>query len=244
MKQVYKALAASAFLLLFFSCSKSDRVSSVIAQRSEYYNERQQPSIVPNDPAIKKFVVPSEVATMQAKIRVTSKSFSETFDLIENNTETVLQSINSTEGCSAEIYDYQHPRGTSGTRISEDNLTYFSSVDMAITVSFDNVNNVQEKMKQLNSCLQAVPQLKLDNLPKGTDIKFNLSPALPTIINANKYRKQLLEAKFIQLREMANLSNTPPQFNASNVKCTSKGNVQIVSRTFSNIELDVDFDCQ
>lgn len=244
MKQVSKALAASVFLLFFFS-SKSDRVPSVIAQSSEYYNESQQPSIAQsNDPAIKRFFVPSEIAIMQGNIRVTSSSFSETFDLIENSTETVLQSINNTEGCSAEIYDYQHPRKTLEKRISGDSATYFSNLDIAITASFDNANNVQEKMKQLNDCFQAIPQLKLDNPPKDTNIKLNLSPAVPTVMNANKYRKQILETKFVQLKEVANLSNNPPQFNASDTKCTSKGDVKIVSRTFSNIELDVDFNCQ
>lgn len=244
MKQVYKALVTSTFLLLFFSCSKNERVPSVIAQSSEYYDGNQQSNIAQNDPAIEKFIVPSEIAVMQGNIRATSSSFLETFDLIENSTETLLQSINGTEGCSAEIYNYQHPRKTLEKRISGDSSTYFSNLDIAITASFDSTNNVQEKMRQLNDCLQAVPQLKLDDPPKDTNIRFNLSPAIPTVINVNKYRTQILETKFARLQEIANLSDTPSQFNASNTKCTSNGDVQIVSRTFNNVELDIDFNCQ
>lgn len=253
MEKLYKSLATASLLLLFFSCSTRDRAvprqgrdrfSSVIAQRSESYSEREQSTIANNDPAIKKFIVPSEIAIINGNVRVTSSSYSEAFNLINNSAETLSEKINAIDNCTVEIIDYKHPVKTYSKRSLNDNIRYHSSLDILITAAFNSANSVLEKSQQLNQCLQAIPQIESDNQSQNTDLKLNLSPALPTIINANKYRQQILESKFIQLQKVANLSDNPPQFDASETKCTSNGDVQIVSRTLNNIELDVDFKCQ
>ena len=246
MLKLYQALTIGSLLLLFSSCNKSNS-SSIIPISSGFSKASKQPSMVTEVPNSDRFVVPPEMAIMQAKLTATGNSFAKTFEAIEANTDTVIQSINNTEGCRADLRDYQHPEEASSNRSygikNSDNLVYVSSLDLEITVSFDNTNSVKERIQQLNECLQAFPQLTSDDSENST-IALNVSQPIPTVKNADEYREQLLETKFAPLQEVANLSETPSQFNASNTKCTSKGNIQIISRSLSNIELDIDFNCQ
>ena len=84
---------------------------------------------------------------------------------------------------------------------------------------------------------------KLENSPKNTSISFNLSPAIPTVKNTDRYRQQILETKFTRLREVANLTETSSQFQANETKCTSNGIIIIRDRSLDEIELDIDFKC-
>ena len=246
MQKLYQAFTIGSLLLLFYSCNKNNSPST-IAQSPGYSENTQQPNTVTNDPTSDRFMVPPEIAIVQANIRATDKSFAKTFELIDANTDRLIQSINNTDGCRADILDYQHSEEASSNRGYDpenfDDLVYTSNLDLEITISFDDNNSVKERIKQLNNCLQAVPQLKPEN-SKNSSISLNLSEPIPTVKNASEYRKQLLETKFASLQEVANLSETPSQFNASDTKCTSKGNVQIINRSLSNIELDIDFNCQ
>ncbi|VEP18841.1 conserved exported hypothetical protein [Hyella patelloides LEGE 07179] len=250
MLKFYKALAAISLLLLFFSCGKSDRsTTSVTAQSdfivsgSDYSSKNQEANILPYDPAIKNFLIPPEIAVMQATINAGGNSFNEVAALIDTNTNKVIQSISSTEGCSANIVDYQHPRKTYGKRVLSDSATYYSNLQIEIIISFAEMNNVQQRIEQINNCWQAISTSKLEAQEKDSTISLTLSDVIPTIENVDRYRKQLLETKFDTLKEVANLSETPSQFNASDTKCTSKGDVKVVKRSLSNIELDVDFNC-
>lgn len=245
MQKLYQALTIGSLLLLFYSCRKNNSPFT-IAQSPSLSENTQQPNTVTNDPTSDRFIIPPEIAIMQVSIRATDRSFAKTFELIDANTEKVLQSINNTEGCQADLSDYQHPEEASSNRSysseNSDNLIYTSSSYLEITISFDNNNSVKKRIQQLNNCLQAVPRLKSEN--KDSSISLNISKPIPTVKNVSEYRKQLLETKFSPLQEVADLSETPSQFNASDTKCTSKGEVQIVSRSLSNIELDIDFNCQ
>lgn len=246
MQKLYQALTMGSLLLLFYSCNKNNSPST-IAQSPSYSENTQQPNTVTDALKSDRFLVPPEIAIMQANIRATNKSFTKTFELIETNTDRVIQSINNTDGCRADILNYQHSEEASSNRDygfkNFDDLIYTSSLDLEITISFDNNNSVKERIQQLNNCIQAVPQLTSDDSENGS-ISLNLSQPIPTVKNASEYRKQLLGTKFASLQEVANLSETPSQFNASDTKCTSKGNIQIINRSLSNIELDIDFNCQ
>ena len=245
MQKLYQALTIGSLLLLFYSCHKNSSPST-IAQNSSYSEESKQPTITTEVPDSDRFLVPPEIAIMQANIRATDKSFAKTFELIETNTDRVIQSINNTNGCRVDILDYQHSEEASSNRGYDpknfDDLRYTSSLDLEITISFDDNNSIKERIQQLNNCIQAVPQLTSDN--EDSSISLNVSKPIFTVKNASEYRKQLLETKFTRLQEVANLSETPSQFSASDTKCTSKGNVQIINRSLSNIELDIDFNCQ
>lgn len=240
MQKLNQTLILSSFLLLFYSCNKNQSPST-IAQSSSY-SDSQPPNIAPEIPKSDRFVIAPEIALVTAKMQATGNSFDRTFESIDVNAEKLQQSINNTDGCQVELLDYQHPVVARGQRVL-DGSEYRTHLDFQITISFDGDNSVRERIEQLNNCLQAIPRFELDN-SKNSSINLNLSQAIPTVIDTSKYRKQLLETKFKPLQEIAELSETPSQFNATNTKCTSKGNVQIISRSISNIELDIDFNCQ
>ena len=92
--------------------------------------------------------------------------------------------------------------------------------------------------------MQTISELKLDNPnPKKTSAFLNVTNPLPTITNANKYRKQLLTKKFSGLKEVSAIAENPTQFNAKDTKCTTNGNVYVTKRSLGKLELDVDFKC-
>ena len=116
---------------------------------------------------------------------------------------------------------------------------------MKATISFAGMNDIQARIRQVNKCMQTISGLKLDNpAPKKTSVHLNVTNPLPTITNANKYRKQLLARKFSGLKEVAAIAENPTQFNAKDTKCTTNGNVNITKRSLNKLELDVNFNCQ
>lgn len=250
-------LTLISLLLLFFSCSKNNEPHpSVIAQNEtnlaessvssdeNYSQNHQTANFVPNDPANKGFLVPPDLAVTQATIQVKGSSFTEVASLIELNTDKVLKSIATVQGCSATINNYQYPREDYGKRILDDSAVYFGSSELEIRISFAGLNTVADRIKQLNNCLQSLSGLNLTSSAKNASINLTLADVMPTINNLDRYRQELLAAKFNSLEAVANVAAQPSQFNANDTKCTSKGIVQIVSRSLSNIELDIDFNCQ
>ncbi len=247
MLKLPKTIFLTCFLLFFLSCSRSQTSSSVTSQSYRSTPKRNYSKNVSlQDPAINRFIVPPEIAIMRTRITATASSFAAVAKLIEVNSEKVITSISSTEGCSANILDYQHPvEYISGKAIVADAKKYSSHLELEILISFAEMEQVRERIKRVNDCLQVIPKLAIENSQedKNASIYLALSDVMPTIQNAGKYRKKLLEGKFTGLKEVANLSDPATQFNASDTRCTSKGIVKVVDRNLSGIELDIDFDC-
>ena len=245
MLKLSKVLYLTCFLWLFLSCSRSQTPSSsVTAQsygRQSDRNYGQKFHI--KDPALNLFIVPPEIGVMRARINATASSFAEVAKLIEVNSEKVLKNINSQEGCSASIIDYQHPVELSGKKLLADKGKYSSHLQLETLISFAEMKDIRERMKRVNDCLQAIPEVTMEKSKENISVYLTLSNVMPTIQNAGKYRQQLLKAKFSGLKEVANLSEPATQFSASDTRCTSKGIVKVVERSLSGIELDVDLDC-
>ena len=245
MRKLSKVLYLTCFLWLFLSCSSSQTSSSSVTTQS--YRTQSDRSygqkFLLKDSAVSSFIVPPEIAVMRARISATAGSFAEVAKSIEVNAETVLKSVNSQEGCSASIIDYQHPVEISGKKILADKRKYSSRLQLEILISFAEMKDIKERIKRVNNCLQAIPEVTMEKPKENLSLYLALSDVMPTIQNAGKYRQQLLKAKFNGLKEVANLSEPATQFSASDTRCTSKGIVKVVERSLSGIELDVDFDC-
>ena len=245
MLKLPKVLYLTCFLWLFLSCSSSQTSSSSVTtqsyQRQSDRNYGQKSYI--KDPAINRLIIPPEIGVMRARIGATASSFAEVAKLIEVNSEKVLKSINSQEGCSASIIDYHHPVELSGKKLLADKRNYSSHLQLEILISFAEMKDIKERIKQVNDCLQAIPEVTIQKPKEKISVYLTLSDVMPTIQNAGKYRQQLLKAKFSGLKEVANLSEPATQFSASDTRCTSKGIVKVVERSLSGIELDVDLDC-
>ena len=232
-------------LLVFISCSHNERSASSVQARSYDYVEKDNFSIA--DPASDRFTVPPEIAVMSAKIRSSSSSFDKTTKLLAAGSKELLSSVNSVEGCSAKITNYQHPVANNSRKVSlSDKDKYLGNLELKILISFTETQDINQRIEQLNSCLKVIPQLKVEptESDKNASIYLSLSKVMPSIKQASKYRKRLLKFKLKPLKEVNTISDPAPQFNASDTKCTSEGIVQIVSRSLSAIELDIDFDCR
>lgn len=246
MSKFSRTVFVTSCLLLFFSCGRNNNssTSSVIAQSSaDRYNNNPQQNSVVDDLANKPFLVPPEIAILEATVLVRGTSFTEVASLVEANSSQVIKSISQVKGCSASIINYQHPKQIYEKRIGADSPLYGSSSNIKAIIAFEGMNSVEERIDRLNNCLQAIPKLSVDNLPKNTTVSLSLSEAVPTVKNIGLYREQILKTKFDRLQQIANLAETPSQFNVSDTKCTSNGTVFISDRTLSNLKLDVDFQC-
>ncbi|MCC0177387.1 hypothetical protein I4641_10405 [Waterburya agarophytonicola K14] len=246
MSRLPKIFYLTCFLLLFLSCSKNQTTSSSVRASNSSYRYESKNINPPQDPAIARFVVAPEIAIMGAEINTTASSFDEVIELMEINSQKVINSVAKIEGCSAKITDYQHPGIINYSKaVISDTQKYSSSMKLEILISFDRAKDIRERIEQMNNCLGTIPQLKLEDSPenKNKSIYLALSNIIPTIKDGGKYRQKILEAKFKPLKEVASFDQPPTQFDAADTKCTSKGIVRVVDRSLSGIELDVDFDC-
>lgn len=233
-------------LLLIVACGGSD-TSSSWAQSRSYDHVEDNKSLFLTDPAGDRFIVPPEMMIIAASMTASSSSFAKTTELLDIGSKQMLNSLTATEGCSAKITNYQYPkvRNSSKVVLSEKDR-YRGNLLLEILVSFANSQDIEERIQQLNTCMEAIPQLKveLDQEDKNTTINLRISQEMPTIENAAKYRNELLERKFKPLKEVANISEPAAQFNASDTKCTSNGIVKVVNYSLNGVELDIDFNCQ
>jgi len=251
--KLFHLIAIPSCLLIFFACGNNKRsTTSVTAQNnrnlissSNREGRGNKPTTFPDDPASDRFLVEPEIAIMQIDLRVVGNSFSEVSNLINSNANIILKGIDQTKGCNAEIVDYSHPQKNYQKEVLSNGVPFSSSLKIKATISFAEKTSIQARIKQLNSCMQTISELKLENpTPKKTTVSLNVINPLPTITNANKYRKQLLAKKFSGLREVAAIAENPAQFNAKDTKCTTNGNVYVTRRSLSKLELGVNFKCQ
>lgn len=240
-----KIIWLASILFVFISCSHNERSASLVQARS-YDSEDKDNFSTLADPASDRFIVTPELAVMSAKIRSSSNSLAKTSELLETGSKKLLSSVNGVEGCSATITDYQHNKIITSRKASlSDKDIQVGNLKLEISTLFTKDQDINQRIQQLNSCLQAIPELKVEEaeLDKNARIHLSLSQVMPTIKQASKYRKELLEFKFKPLKEVDSISDPATQFNASDTKCTSKGIVQVVNRSLSGIELDIDFNC-
>lgn len=244
MFKLTKKLYLTCFLLIFLACSRNQTSSSSVTAQS-YRSESNQNNFPP-DPALNRFMVPPEIAVMSVKIRSRASSFPRVTELLEASSAKLLKSISKIEGCSAKVVEYHHPSLIdSGKSILSYPKNYSSAMELELQISFAEMKEINERITHINTCLQAISQLKIEQPKEDKDasIYLELSRVMPTIKDVGKYRKKLLEAKFKGLKEVANYSEPATQFRASDTRCTSQGTVEVISRSLSGIELEIDFDC-
>lgn len=244
MLKLTKRLYLTCFLLIFLACSRNQTSSSSVIAQS-YRSESNQNNL-PQDPAINRFIVPPEMAVMSVKIRSRASSFLRVTELLEASSAKLLKSISKIEGCSAKVVEYHHPSLIdSSKRILSYPQNYSNAMELEIQISFAEMKDINERITQINNCLQAISQLKIEQPQEDKDasIYLSLSRVMPTINDVGKYRKKLLQGKFTGLKEVANYSEPATQFRASDTRCTSQGTVEVINRSLSGIELDIDFDC-
>ena len=236
-------------LLLFLSCTSSQSSSSSVSSSSSdrYGAYKTYENNPPQDRSSDRFIVAPELGIMSGTINSTANSFAKAAELLTANSDKLDKSISQQNGCSYNLTNYQHPVAV-GSRKSIASATkrYSGSLEFEVLISLAEAKNIKQRIQQINNCLQAVPDLKLDETQEDKDMSLNLSMSrvLPTIENAGKYRQKLLDFKLQPFKEVASLSNPATQFDAADTKCTSKGKISVIERSLDGIELDVDLDCR
>jgi len=247
MKLISKTWLFLPWFLFFLSCATSQNNSSSIAIRSDGY-ESNSVNNTEADPALSRFIVPPELGVVQGRIRSSGTSFGEVTELLKTISNKLESGVAQTKGCSFNLIDYKHPFSTWSSRksLGSKSNKFSGSLKFEVLISLAETNNIRERIKQINSCLQAIPSLELEpeQQDKDTKINFYLSGVLPTVKDAGKYRQELLKFKSKPFKEVVKLAEPATQFDANDTKCTSQGIVTIASRTLSAIELDIDFDCR
>lgn len=229
-------------LLLFFACGRASSPRTSIAQsRSSYDAPIDTPS--PSDPAQQPFVVPPELAIISARLSTTQPSFAAATQLLQEKTDRLLSDVNAGSFCGANILDYRQPVPPLDKYFRWDADQYTSQIDVEIEVSFEGVTAISERIQRLDDCIQRIPEFATVETKKEEAIAMALSPALPTIQDPTIHREALLLRQFAPLQAVADAAQPPSQFTAIATQCTSNGDVKIVGRSLSGIELAVDFEC-
>ena len=233
-------------LFLFLSCTASQKTSSSVTAQS--YRSDPPSNNPPVDPAIARFIVPPELGVIEGKIHSSATSFTKVAELLATNSDKLEKGIAQTKGCSYRMLDYQHlnPMAWGSQKsLSSKNKQHSGSLKFEILIPLSQAKDIQARIGQIDSCLTAISKLELSNPEdKDTSINLSLSQVLLTVEDAGKHRQKLLEFKSQPLKEVASLSQPPIQFDAKDYKCASKGNVTVMDRKLSGIELDIDYDCR
>ncbi|MEM9213058.1 MAG: hypothetical protein AAGD25_01655 [Cyanobacteria bacterium P01_F01_bin.150] len=240
-----KLVGLAGTLVLFFSCGRaSGPPSSVIAQSSRSDDSRgYAEAVVPNDPARQPFLIPPDLAVMTVSLSTTQSSFSASTQLLQEKADLLLTKVGEGDGCVARILDYRQPTQPAGKYFRWDGDQYTSQIDLALDIDFDGLSSVTNRIQRLNNCIQRIPQFVDKDTKKEEAILVVLSAAMPTIRDASVHRDELLQRRFAPLQSVVDAAQPPGLFKAEQTRCTSNGDVRIVERTLSGVELDVNFEC-
>ena len=174
-------IAFSGCLLIFFACGNNKRsTTSVTAQNNrnlissfESKSRSKQPITFPDDPASDRFLVDPEIAVITLNLRGSGNSFSETSELINNNTYIIFKSINQAKGCTVEVTDYSSPQKNYQSKVSFDKTPFSGSQEMKVTISFAGMTDIHARIEKLNKCMQTISEFELENPdPKKTSVRI------------------------------------------------------------------------
>ena len=239
-----KLVGFAGILFLFFACGRaSGPPESVNAQSRSYDSQPAAPLPAPSDPARQPFIVPPEVAVMTVSLVTTQESFAASTQLVQEKAALLVTQVEEGNGCTARIVDYRQPVQPLGKYFRWDADQYTSQIDVEMKIDLDGLNSVTERIQRLDDCVQRMPQFADKDTKKEEAIAVSLSTAMPTIRDASVHRDQLLQRRFAPLQAVVNTAQPPGQFKATQTQCTSNGDVRIVARSLSGIELDVNFEC-
>ena len=241
---VAKTSALAGTLLLAFACGRaSGPPSSVVAQSRSYDSDARQTLSLPDDPARQPFVVPPELVVMTVSLSATQESFATSTQQLQEKTDLLMTKVGEGKSCTAKILDYRQPVQPSGRYFRWDADRYTSQMDVELEIALEGLTSVSERIQRLDDCVQRIPQFTDADTKKEEAIAIALSAAMPTVRDASVHRDTLLQRRFEPLQAVASAAQPPGQFEAAQTQCTSNGDVMIVGRSLSGIELDVNFEC-
>ena len=239
-----KLAGLAAILLLFFACGRASGPPTSVEAQSRSSNKRSHsPLPLPNDPAQSPFIVPPDLAVITIGLSTTQPSFAASTQLLQDKAELLLAKITEGEGCVARGLDYRQPIQPVGQYFRWDADQYTSQIDVELNIALDGLASVTDRIQRLDDCVQRIPQFANKDTKKEEAIAVALSPVLFTLRDSSVYRDELLQKRFAPLQAVADAAQAPGQFRASQTQCTSNGEVMIVARSLSGVELDVNFEC-
>ncbi|MGK7890852.1 MAG: SIMPL domain-containing protein [Leptolyngbyaceae cyanobacterium] len=240
-----KPIALGGLLLIAFACGRASSPPSSVAQSYAGLSRQSQtpPSPPHYDPANPRFIVPPELAVMTITITTVDESFAASTQLVQAKTQALLDAVTAGPGCSAQISDYAQPVQPLGRYLRRNAKQYISQMTIDLEIDLDGLTQVRDRLQRLDDCVSRIPEFIDEDGQEDEAIAMTLSAVLPTVRDATVHRSALLQQRFQALQAVATAQQPPPQFQPSDLVCTSNGTVSIVSHQLSGVELAVDFSC-
>lgn len=237
-----KNTAAIATALFLSSCWSSDveEAAPVVQTRtvtsSDWDYSRGAGPTAP-DPAMFEpdlhgaITVPPDRALVTLQAAVQGDSRGAVVQRVRQVASALRGRASSNEGCEASIWSFGNTEGR-GERFT-------SSATLRMDVDLRGLATPVDRHERIESCL--APLYDLPATFGGLELAVG-EPRL-TIDDPSAHRARLLERRFAELSAVAATADTPPQFRAARLSCTSSGAVTIEQRSLSGIRLTVDFAC-
>ncbi len=132
--------------------------------------------------------------------------------------------------CEVSVVDFGSPRGA-----GED---WADTATLRLDVPLTGVADVAERFARVERCMQRFSTLGA----VARDLELAVSHPLPTVDRPDAHRAALLERALAPLREVG-ATGGPAAFDATGVRCTSRGEVTITERSLHGIAMTVDLEC-
>lgn len=132
--------------------------------------------------------------------------------------------------CEVSVVDFGSPRG-SGEQWAD-------TATLRIDVPLAGVTDVSERFARVERCMQRFVSLGAS----ARDLDLAVSQPLATVDHPDAHRAALLERALRPMREVEDTEG-PTAFDASGVRCTSRGEVTITQRSLHGVAMTVDLEC-
>jgi hypothetical protein len=179
-----------------------------------------------------RYAVPPERAILRADLQLARASSDEATSASIAARRTLVQLFDEAEHCEARVIDIGPT-----TRVAWDDWS--ASSLLRVDIDLRGAEDVETRSARTEACTAVFFREE----PELENVHVRIGTPLLTIDDPSSHRAALLERELARLRAVAAQPNTPAQFSAETLECTSTGEVRIVDRTLSGVALAVDLSC-
>lgn len=180
--------------------------------------------------------VPPDRALVRVDVSMKAEAYAGARTDTQSVAQQVVDKIAAVDGCTASIEESMTPHAT-GTK------EWTGSAIVRLDASLEGLNSLGERTARVDACVEPLHSLREAGGETMDRAEIRVGAPWYTLDQPSQHRTALLRAALAPLAEVAELEDTPPQFDALATKCTSEGRVSIVDRSATEIGLTVDLTC-
>lgn len=213
------------------ACGSSDGISSY-SSRSKTTASAQGPE--PFEAADRGYVVAPDRALMRVRVSGDGESGAAARGALKSAMDAVQQAAKA-GGCAATVAEYTTPRpgGWDGWK---------GSAELRVEVDLREAPDVGARIAAVDGCIGPIAELS-DREGDGQHIDVAMSGLMYSLDDPDGHAAALWARHGERLARVSAAAGAP-QMHPEDLRCTTQGNVSVVSRSISGIGLELDMGCR